>query len=87
MWLSVQDDVTDLSILVPVPSAVDPVLTDALRAAVARGVLLPRRVTDQFGLPPVPGAPRNGGSKLTILAEVVVALVAFAVVLGLIISF
>ncbi|HZX03644.1 hypothetical protein [Kribbella sp.] len=87
VWVSVQDDVTDLAISIPVPSAVDPVLTDALRDAVARGVRLRRRVTDQFGLPPVPGAPRNGGSKLTILAEVVVALVAFAVVLGLIISF
>ncbi|WP_427894283.1 hypothetical protein ACQHIV_13735 [Kribbella sp. GL6] len=87
VWISVHDDITDLAITIPVPSAVEPVLTDALRAALARGVRLPRRVTDQFGLPPVPGAPRVGGSKLTILAEVVVGLVAFAVVLGLIVSF
>ncbi|HEY3561682.1 MAG TPA: hypothetical protein VGL05_29660 [Kribbella sp.] len=85
--ISVHDGITDLSIPVPVPSAVDPVMTDALRAAIARGIRLPRRVTDEFGPPPVPDAPRNGGSKLTILAEIFVALSAFAVLVGLMRSF
>lgn len=84
--VSVHDDITDLSISIPAPSDVDQALREALRVAAARGVLLPRRVTDQFRLQPVPGAPRNGGSKLTLLAEVVTGVVAFVALMGLFIS-
>ncbi|WP_427894285.1 hypothetical protein ACQHIV_13740 [Kribbella sp. GL6] len=86
IWIRLHDDITDVSIQIPVPYQVRPAITQALSDAITRGVQVPRRITNLFNLPPVPGAPRNGGSNLAVLAGVLVGILVFGVVFGLIAS-
>ena len=78
--LRLRDPVTDVVIPMSFPAPVHRALRDALDLAGHRGVVLPRRVTSHFGLPPMPGAPRNGFSIL----PMVVGFLAGASLIGLI---
>lgn len=84
--IRLHDDITDISIQLPVPHHVRPALTQALQDAIAHGVPVPQRITNLFNLPPVPGAPRNGGSNLAVLAGVLVGILVFGAVFGLVAS-
>ncbi|HEY3561681.1 MAG TPA: hypothetical protein VGL05_29655 [Kribbella sp.] len=84
IWIRLHDDITDVSLQVPVPHQVRPALTQALSDAIARGVRVPQRITNLFNLPPVPGAPRNGGSNPAVLAGILVGVLVFGIVFGLI---
>lgn len=86
LWIRLHDDITDVSIQIPVPHHVRPALTQALRDAIIRGVQVPQRITNLFNLPPVPGAPRNSGSNPAVLAGILVGVLFLGVVFGLILS-
>ncbi|TCC26893.1 hypothetical protein [Kribbella speibonae] len=62
-----RDSITDVAIAVPAAQSVRAAIREGLRAAGERGVLLPRRVTGVFGLPPMPGAPRNGFNTMILV--------------------
>ncbi|MEU4601559.1 hypothetical protein AB0F43_01145 [Kribbella sp. NPDC023972] len=78
--LRLRDPITDVAITLPVAAPVREAIRDGLHAAGQRGVVLPRRVSLMFGLPQVPGAPRNGTSRLPLI----LAFLAGAMLLGLI---
>lgn len=54
------DSVSSLTLPLPLDPAVTAALRQALREAGQRGRVLPWRVTNHFGLPRMPGAPRAG---------------------------
>lgn len=77
------DDLTDLVLVMPLPPEVFPAVKDALSAAAARGVMLPRRVTTLFNLPEIPGAPRTGNNYLPLIAAVLAGSAVLGAVIGL----
>ncbi|NIK60303.1 hypothetical protein [Kribbella shirazensis] len=82
--LRLSDDLTDVVLVMPVPPEVFPVIKDALSAAAARGVVLPRRVTTLFNLPAIPGAPRTGSNYLPVIVAVLAGGAVLGAVVGLI---
>ncbi|MFC0625156.1 hypothetical protein [Kribbella deserti] len=71
--LLLSDPVTTLALPLPVDRPVTAALRQALLEAGQRGVVLPQRITNHFGLPPVPGAPRTGHFHLPVFLGIAVA--------------
>jgi len=81
-----RDPITDVAITVPVPGPVREAIHDGLLAAGQRGVLLPRRVSGLFGLPQMPGAPRNGKSRLPLVLAFLAASAGLGLIIGLLLN-
>ncbi len=79
--LRLRDQITEVVITLPPPPAVRVAVREGLATAAQRGVVLPRRVSAIFGLPEMPGAPRDRSySKVPLL----LGFLAFSACLGLI---
>lgn len=81
--IQLRDDKTHVVLVMPVPPHIFPAVKDALAAAAARGVMLPRRVTTLFNLPAIPGAPRTGNNYLPLMVAVLAGGAALGAVIGL----
>lgn len=82
--LRLRDQITEVVITLPAPPGVRQSIREGLVAAAERGVVLPRRVTASFGIPEMPGAPRNKSySKVPLILAFLAAATCLGLVTGL----